>query len=308
MTAQDLDPEKRRAALDLATGGDEAWARGEFALALGKFTEARALVPAPTLALRQGECLEKLGRLIEAAAVFDEAARFPLGANTSEPFRQAVATAGVRMEGLAARIPTLTIEVIGAAASDVSLSVDGVPLPRERWAKPVQADPGPHAVKATAGTRETAEPLVLRAGERARIVLRLPPASPSTPSPAAPPLTESSTPMATARPLRTWAWIGLGTGATFTLVGLGTGLAVLKWRSDLDKDGCVATVCPTHQRGEVGTYNTLRTASVVGFMAGGVGLAAGVILWVLDRPPHRGASHALAPFLGPGSAGVTGSF
>jgi hypothetical protein len=301
-----LDPEKRRAALDLAARGDEAWSRGDFADALGKFTGARALVPAPTLAVRQGECLEKLGRLIEAAAVFGEAARFPLTGNVSEPFRQAVTLAGAHLEGLKIRIPTLAIEVISPGDPEPRVALDGKALPKEQWSQAIPLDPGIHQVTASGGAGEIADRVRLSEGERARIVLR------PTPPPPHPP-TELSTKVATdhAPPtLRPWAWVGFGVGAAGTLAGLGTGIAVLKWRNDLDDGGCVATVCPTRQQGEVGTYNTLRTASVVGFVAGGVGFATGAILWFLDsgKPGSRKGGLTLAPTLGPGSAGVIGTF
>lgn len=309
--AQEMDPDTRRAALDMAAEGDEAWTRGDFPASLERFTQARALVPAPTLVFRQGECLEKLGRLVDAANVFREAAGFPLAANASEPFRKAVTAARVRVEALQPRIPILEIVVQADPSGPATVALDGQALPQERWALPMRVDPGAHLVKAAAGHVEASERVVLDEGARVRIVLHLePPANvvAAAPAPAREAETSPAKPEERRGTLRPWAWVGLGIGAAGTLTGLGTGIAVLKMRNDLDDGGCVSSVCKTSQSGDVRTYNALRTASVAGFVVGGLGLVTGVILWFAEPRGDRGNRQAFLPFVAPGSVGVAGTF
>jgi hypothetical protein len=311
-SAQELAPDTRRAALELAAQGDEAWARGDFTAALGKFAQARALVPAPTLAVRHGECLEKLGRLIDAAKVFQEAADFSLPANASEPFRKAVAAARPRAEATQARIPLLEIVVQAEQSAQATVSLDGQAVPQEQWASPFRVDPGAHLVKAVAGGAEASERVVLEEGARVRVVLR-----PERPADAVAAAKPAPSPDVGASPtkaeerrgsLRTWAWVGLGIGAAGTLAGLATGIAVLKMRNDLDDSGCTGSVCKTSQGGDVRTYNRLRTASVAGFVVGGLGIATGAILWLVEPRSDRVNRQAFMPFVAPGSVGVAGVF
>jgi hypothetical protein len=310
-SAQELDPETRRAALELAAMGDEAWGRGDYPAALEKFSQARVLVPAPTLALRQSECLEKLGRLIDASAVLQDTAEFPLAANASLPFRKAVAAARVRAEAMLARIPTLEIVMQGVPSAQATVSLDGKALTQEQWASPIRVDPGAHQVKAVAGSAVASERVMLDEGAHTQIVLR--PELPANAAIAAQPesvasLAAEATPEKRHGQLRTWAWVGLGIGATGVLAGLATGIGVLVMRNDLDHGGCVASVCKPSQGGDVRVYNALRTASVAGFVVGGFGLASGAVLWFAEVRGERANHQSFLPFVGPGSVGVAGTF
>jgi hypothetical protein len=52
-----------------------------------------------------------------------------------------------------------------------------------------------------------------------------------------------------------------------------------------------------------------RTLSIVGFVAGGVGVAAGVTLLVLSgHHQEKATTSMVTPWVGPGSAGVSGRF
>jgi hypothetical protein len=85
-----------------------------------------------------------------------------------------------------------------------------------------------------------------------------------------------------------------------------TGAMVLGKQDDLEANSrCGDNACGPSQKGDVDSYNSLRTLSTVGFIAGGVVAAAGVVI-VLTAPKTQSPSAAL--WLGPSSAGVRGSF
>jgi hypothetical protein len=96
----------------------------------------------------------------------------------------------------------------------------------------------------------------------------------------------------------------------------GTGAAALAVEGSLSDDGCVDERCPAGV--DTGTYSRLRVASAIGFWPGVVGLSAGTLLLLTApssspaAPPARvGAKRSFAdvqPWIGPGSAGIRGTF
>ena len=88
------------------------------------------------------------------------------------------------------------------------------------------------------------------------------------------------------------------------LLGSITGAMVLSKKAKLEDEGCVNYHCYTSQQDDVDSINSLRTISTVGFVLGGVGLAAGVTL-LLTAPK---AKETVALRIGPISAGIRGRF
>jgi hypothetical protein len=78
-------------------------------------------------------------------------------------------------------------------------------------------------------------------------------------------------------------------------------------KSDIDKNpNCVANQCLPSERDLVESYNRLRTISTIGFVAGGLLAAGGVVLLVVSpaSTPERG----VALRVGPGLVSLKGSF
>jgi hypothetical protein len=127
---------------------------------------------------------------------------------------------------------------------------------------------------------------------------------------------ELSAPTATSgNGLRTASYVALGVG----VVGVGVGTVFgLKAKSKYDEGNelCPAFPCALTERqasarkqlGEDG--DAAKTWSMVGFIAGGVGLAAGATLFVLGGKNAETSTQqaTVAPWVGLGSMGLTGSF
>ena len=117
-------------------------------------------------------------------------------------------------------------------------------------------------------------------------------------------------------PNRTFAYVAFGVGGAALLVGAVTGILAIGKHGDL-KDACPDATCPSTKQSDVDSYKTMGTISTVGFVVGGVGVAAGAIL-LLTAPKQesalaryttvRVAGMTLKPYVAPTAAGLIGSF
>ena len=82
-------------------------------------------------------------------------------------------------------------------------------------------------------------------------------------------------------------------------------------------DRCPDGRCPNDVSGDVDGYKTMGMLSTIGFIVGGVGLAAGAVLWftapketVGYKTVTRTAASGFSwqPYVGAGGGGVTGRF
>ncbi|MDI3289612.1 tetratricopeptide repeat protein [Polyangium sp. 15x6] len=82
-------PDKRAMALDHAHQGLDAYREGRFEEAYEHFREAQALFPAPTLLVHMARCQRKLGKVVEAKALYQEVLAEPLREDAPPPFVEA---------------------------------------------------------------------------------------------------------------------------------------------------------------------------------------------------------------------------
>jgi hypothetical protein len=102
--------------------------------------------------------------------------------------------------------------------------------------------------------------------------------------------------------------VGIGVGTVFGLSA--------KSKYDKGNDLCPAFPCSLNEQqardreqfGKDG--DSAKTLSMVGFIAGGVGLAAGATLFILSgkKTETPAAQASVKPWIGLGSMGLTGSF
>lgn len=317
----------RDAARVLGKQAQVALKQGDFAAARDLFEQAERLYHAPTLVLGLARAQAGLGRLTAALATYR---RLPasLPADAPVAFHKAVEAGRRELATLEARVPRLVIHVEGAPEAPVTL--DGAPFPGELGAAwPV--DPGPHEVQVSVQGRSDAARIEAVEGVTARVLLRLPPASPvpaassSASGPAAPSVPASSAPVAPSAPSappssslagalplpsqgdpaswrRTAGWIALGTGAAGLATAGVLGLVAMS-RRDALLDRCGGTVCPETERDRHEEFlSTRRWASVTGVL-GGAGLVVGTSLLLLTPARPRQAS-VCVPGLTLGLCGV----
>jgi hypothetical protein len=231
---------------------------------------------------------------------------------------KALADAKAEIGPITPRLPWLTITVTGPAHPRVT--IDGAPIAEASLGVKRPADPGRHEIRAIAAGYYTAKKtVVLKEGETVNVGFELEDAPPD----AAPKDEEEAGKVSVATvvdpPWRKPVTIGafaLG-GAGLVLGGV-TGVLAMSKHNKLASD-CPDGVCGPAQKADFDHYHTLGMLSTIGFVAGGVGAGAGVVL-LLVRPQtlvqqqpndHAKAKHgsfAWSAFFGVGSAGVEGTF
>jgi hypothetical protein len=206
-----------------------------------------------------------------------------------------------------ARVPSVVLSAKDAAGDDVvqvRVTMDGAEVGKRLDGRAFDVDPGPHTFVFTLadGSSSTVESLVAEREKgkviAARFAPRPTPTAPETPTV---PLRE---PAPAASGWSGWKTAGLVTGIV-GLGGLGAGAAFGLEALATKSDHCGANgLC---SGGAASTAYSQGTVSTVGFVAGAALLAGGVAMFVLAPKPideHARASVALAPVLGPSSAGL----
>ena len=101
-----------------------------------------------------------------------------------------------------------------------------------------------------------------------------PPPTVATPTPA-----EATTQRPPGRD-RTWAWVAGGVGVAGVLTGSIAGAIAIDKKNTVNAQ-CQGMVCTQAGKDAGDSGRTFATVSTVGFVVGGVGLAAAAVLWVL---------------------------
>ena len=275
--------EMRTAARALAVEGAEAFDRGEFVLALDRFTRAESIFKAPTIRVMRARTLEKLGRQVEALDVYETTQRMPLPPDAPDAFRQAIVDARVEGGALANRIPRMTLHVVGAdpMPSDLTVSVDDRRLPSALLDVERPVDPGRHTIVARAAGYEASEHSIVLV-EGAHHVLELPLVREGARLPAATvgdssAKSRSNDYAGTPAP-RTAAFVLVGAGGVLLATSAVTGMRALGKKSDLD-DNCHPG-CPENMTDELDSFRANRTVAYVTLALGAASLGAGgYILW-----------------------------
>ncbi|HVY31132.1 MAG TPA: hypothetical protein VHB79_31465 [Polyangiaceae bacterium] len=309
-----VDDKTRNAARSLAEQGRDVYLQGEYERAYDLFHRAYGLVPAPSIALYEARALVKLGRLVQAQETYLRAVRTKLTNDSPEAFRKAVQEAEGEEAALEGRIPKVTLVLVGPGAKqpNVSVKADGELLEPELVGVDMPINPGSHVVTASApGGEETRVSFTIAEGVKQRFELTI--ALPVAQAPhvkEAPPMRPAAAPPQRAAHGSWQAPVAYAAGA-LGIAGIASG--VLTGSMAQSHYSEAKTKCPNHTcvegssgADELASFRTLRTISTAAYIVGAVGLAAGVTLLVL-APRHEHAS-STAIFLGPGHAGVRGTF
>ncbi|MGO9836703.1 MAG: hypothetical protein ACLP1X_21110 [Polyangiaceae bacterium] len=323
LDARAQSDDDRAAARAAATQGLRALQDGRYKDALDFCTRAEALMHAPTHLLLIARSQVKLGHLVEAQEAYFRIVRETLPSDAPRAFFDAQASASQEQAALAPRVPTLKVEVEGAAPKEVTLMQDGqrVPSALIGLARPI--NPGEHTLSAKSATAGS-EPLTVTVAEGSTQNLKLT-LRPTTTDAAGSASTtaEAGASGGEAAPehpaeksshtgMRVGGWIAVAIGAAGIVAGT---LAVLDNRSNRNDANalCVPNGCPDSKRDQINTYdenaNQEATLAWIWSGVGVAGMATGVTLLLMSgkssAPPQTGD---VRPWIGARSAGITVAF
>lgn len=314
VAAQPVDEASRASARTLGRAGIDAYRARDFAGAAEKLERAYRVVKVPALALWSARALEKTGKLVEASERFLEATRIPANSGDQATQEQARTDAVKEREALQPRIPTLMIEVRSGVDE---IRIDGAVVPVDLLGVPRPVNPGSHSIVASHEGTEKSYQVTLKEAEKQTLKIDIPgdpgrsklrmggkanPLSHRSLSNDTPPEPKEG------RTQRIIGYSALGLGGAGIVVGTVSGLLLVsKHNSTSVKDTCEGSRCPLGSEDTVNSFNTLRSVSTVGFIAGAIGVGAGVtLLLTVPKQPRQKAS--ITPWIGVGSLGVNGGF
>ena len=277
--------------------------------ALASFQAADALMKVPTTGMEVARTQVSMSLLVEARDTALRVARSQPEGDEPPPFTRAREEARQLSEDLVKKIPTITVTVAGVdPGAAAQVSVDGANVPVASLGMPRTVNPGHHTIAGVAGTKQAKVELEIGEAQHQDVKLELvASAAPVVVKPPPPPPPETSS-GGIGKPL----FIGgvVVTGAGVLLGGI-TGVMSLSKTSTV-KDNCKGNTCPASQQSNIDSASSLATISTIGFVVAGAGAAAavvGLILWSGEgkAEAHSGAA-SFSPWIGPGSAGLRGSF
>ncbi|WP_438020999.1 hypothetical protein WMF18_18865 [Sorangium sp. So ce315] len=331
----------RAAARSLATQGAEAFTSGRFDEAIDLLGRAEALVHAPTHLLLIARAQTRLGRLVAAKETYLKILREELPPTAPAPFKRAQQDAREELAAVEPRIASLRIALEGAAGRKIGVKLDGQPVADALLGVHRPIDPGNHVVVVSPpGLAPIEQTIALADGERKEMKIPIPESPVPAPSqegagagqgtwggdgagvpPDPTPVTrERKTNLLVLGGGIAAAALGVG-GVVVGSVFLAKGGATQRDANDLSaRHGCESQApvdgleCgpPIQRQIEVldGDAASQRTTGVINLITGGVLLAGGATLIVLELTsrPQPSSSAWIAPYVTPTGLGVRGAF
>jgi hypothetical protein len=219
-----------------------------------------------------------------------------------------------RLTELDAAMPAIVFEVKDAAGADlvaVRVTMDGKPLVEKLGGSAIALDPGQHDfVFQAEGKRSVEKTLLIRENEKARIekiVMEVEPAS-ATATQGGPTMSTSTAAETTpgSKKLSPLLFVAGGVGLAGIAGGIGLALAEGSKHSALQGE-CNGDVCPPSAQGDLDSFHTLRTASIVAYAVGAVGVVGAVVLYA-TAPTESAGGVTARVWVGPGSLAAAGTF
>jgi len=324
--------EERANARALADQGVQAFSEGRWQDTVDLFDRAEALIDAPTHLLYSARAHAKLHHYVKARELYLRIARQQLATNAPKAFVNAQATASQELKDVEPHIGQLTITLRGPEPKLAKVTLDGSAVHSALIGVARPIDPGEHQIHAEApGFSPQTKKFTIDDAGKVSVALELTPVStpvvgaappPSPPPAASAPLgPDPAKGVDTSKPntQRIAAYVAFGVGAVGLGAGTVFGLSSKSKRSQADDkfqqcggaSGCTTDNPLSAQVSSLDdSARTSKTLSIIGFVAGGVGVGAGIALFVLsrhhDEAPASGWS--ITPRIGLGNAAITGTF
>ncbi len=302
------------AAQSLFDQAKKEMAAKDYASACPKLEESLRLQEGIGTLLNLASCYEHAGKLASAWSKYLEVATRARAAGQAARAR----IGKERADALAPKLSNLVVDVPGATHPDgLEVRRDGTVVGPAEWGVAIPADAGTHTIEASApGHKPWSQTVVVADGATTAHVSvgdlaplpvshveATPVASAPEPSPAPPPPDVASEPEHSTKTLKIAAVVAGGLGVVG--VGLGTAFGIISLGDHND----AAKVCPppgpcmTADQADLWRKaHDAGNVSTIAFIAGGVGLAAGSVMWVVAtrKNKHKDAYGELV--VGPASA------
>jgi hypothetical protein len=267
--------------------GREAMEAQRYVEALPSFIESQRLEPAAGTLMNIATCEEKIGRLASAWQHWREAM------DALAPTDDRVTFARNRIQSLEHKLPRLAVSLASGRDRGARVFRDDVELGPATQGVPLPVDAGSHTITVRTPGHHLEQVVVqLREGEQKRLAVQ-----PGAVE--APPAAFDTQPNAWRKTLG-WTLTGVG------VAGLGT--AAVSGLMLLDNKQTVETNCPQkncmNQEGldAAATGRTLTTVNTASWIAGGVGLAAGLYFLLSAGRSDKGTTGILPSFGRDGAA------
>ena len=296
------------AARQLATEGVKLADQNRCDDAVDKLARAEQLYHAPSVLGRLGECQVLLGKLVEGTENLQRVVREPLPANAPAAFVKARDRAKKMLDVAKPRIAMLIVKVVVPGKTEVELQLDADAFSSALVGAERPTDPGEHVLVATAvGMKRAEQKFEIEESETKTVTITLERDPTYKPPPPAVPVGPKEAPGRD----RTLAWVSLGVGGAGLVVGAIFGGLALGKKGSLDGECTPTKICGPGAQSDLDAAQAFGTVSTVGFIVGGVGAAAAIVLFLWPDPKPEAAPKSgvfLRPLLGPGSVGVLGTF
>lgn len=282
-----------------------------YAPALEKFLRVKAVRDTAAVRYRIATCLENLGRLVEARALF---AKVTGDVRPSTDDANIEAAAKDRLAALDARIPMVDVRVADGKAAALRVDgQDGVPLAQGAASLALSLDPGEHLLVLEREGQKPAERRV-RVAEGNHITVTLAFEASSL----APAVAPAGAPLAgvAAAPPSAHSFgqtLGYALGATGLAAGIASVVAIVVRESTIaDMNAtCPSGVCPRDHEAQL--MSQRNRASFLGPFAtvlavAGLGLTGTGVFLVITAPSRRGTSGAQPGAPASATVGLEGKF
>ncbi|HEY5961811.1 MAG TPA: hypothetical protein VIV60_34870, partial [Polyangiaceae bacterium] len=289
---------------------------------------------APIVLGRLGECEIADGKIVDGTEALRRLLREPLPKDPPPPLLKARERAQIALDAAKPKIAYITI-MVREPTENVTVTVDGQPVPAALFERSRPTDPGDHVIEAAApGYVNWSKQFSLAAGEKQEIALKLaadpaaiaaakasptetaatnsePKATRVAGRPVAPIQSPPSNPEPPESPSYAPSYVLWSVGAAAAAVGGVFGYLALKDKRDLESQ-CTNGICAQALQGELDSAKHEALASTI-LLAGGGGLIAiGTVVYLLTGPsqekPPSDATATLRPTIGLGQVGLRGVF
>lgn len=267
---------------------------GHYEVACPMLADSYRLEPLPGALFTLAECESKWGKMATALGHYEQyLSAFEKMTPTQkgrQGSRQKVATS--QIEALASEVPEISLALPAGSPTNLVVKRDNVVVTRDQLAKAARLDPGEHVfLVETSDGRSRETKVKVAVGEKRKLDLQIPETKDDG---------GTTTTITTDGPKKSGGGlvpVALAVGAVGiagVAVGAITGVLALADKSTADKE-CPNLMCTPAGKSAVEDGRTMGFVSTVGFIAGGVCLAAAVVLFAMS--PKQPKTGALGPDL-----------